>query len=154
MLEVSILLGLAETGSPLGLVLIAVVRSLSIGICLPLGLLFLYPLCLALLVGGGFGFGLGLGLRCLSGLLALYFGIFGGVPGVENLVHSVRLWGKRWWGIISTTKAERDGAGQIVRQKWTGRGRGGKKTYILLFLIVELAAGNHRRGRDTLLFVI
>ena len=96
MLKVSVLLGLAETGSPLGLVLVAVVRVLSIGICLPLGLLFLYPLCLALLVGGGFGFGLSLGLRCLGGLLTLYFGIFGGVPGVEDLVRSVRWWGKRW----------------------------------------------------------
>lgn len=33
-------------------------------------------------------------------------------------------------------------------------GGGAAKTHIFLFLVVELAAGNHRRGRDTLFFVI
>ena len=89
MLKVGVLLCLAETGSPLGLVLVAFLIRVGIGLGLPRSLVFLYPLCLALLVCGGFSLSLGLGLRGLGGLFALYFGIFGSIPGVEDLVQSV-----------------------------------------------------------------
>lgn len=51
----------------------------------PLGLSLGYALGLGLLVGGGLGVGLCLGLGGLLCLFALDFGVFGGIPGFENL---------------------------------------------------------------------
>jgi len=51
----------------------------------PLGLSLGYALGLGLLVGGGLGVGLCLGLGSLLCLFALDFGVFGGIPGLENL---------------------------------------------------------------------
>ena len=50
-----------------------------------------YPLSLGLLVCGGGGFLCGFGFGGLFGFLALDFGVFGGVPGVEDLLGSYRL---------------------------------------------------------------
>jgi hypothetical protein len=79
--QVSLLLGLAQTLALLGLglfvaLLVAPFREgCGLG-CQLLG----NALGLGLLVGGGFGVSLGLCLGGLLGLLALDFGVFGGVP--------------------------------------------------------------------------
>jgi hypothetical protein len=94
-LEVRVLLRATETGTLVGLVFrlfVRVVLGLFSG--LPTCLFVLcYPLTFALLVCGSFSLGFGLCFDGLGGLLSLYFAIFGGVPGVEDLlkVCSVRL---------------------------------------------------------------
>jgi hypothetical protein len=55
-----------------------------------LSLVFSNALSLGFLVRGGFSVSLGLGLGSLLCLLALYFGIFGGIPGVKDLDSFVR----------------------------------------------------------------
>lgn len=87
MLEVRVLLGGAQPGAALRLVLVvALVRVRGVGGALaPLQLVLFYALGFALLLGGGFGVGLGLGFGGLFGLFALDFGVFGCVPGVEDL---------------------------------------------------------------------
>jgi hypothetical protein len=76
--EISLLLGLAQTGTTVGLILaIGCIGSLKLSALLPE---FLYPLGLRLLVGGGEGLGFGLSFGGLLDLLALYLGVFGGVP--------------------------------------------------------------------------
>ena len=47
---------------------------------------FLDPLGFGLFVGSGFRFGFGFGLDGLFRLFALDLGVFGGVPGVQDLV--------------------------------------------------------------------
>jgi hypothetical protein len=85
-------------------------------------------LCLALLIGGSFCLGLCLVLGSLLRLLALYLGVFGGIPRVEDL---------RWPCVSS---------GYKIRLVVVVAGR---KTYIAVLglLIVKLAAGgaNDRR---------
>lgn len=86
MLEVRVLFGCAQTSTLVGLILVTI-RI----ICLLRGLLarllvLCYPLRLALLVGGGFGIRFRFGFGGFGGLLTLYFAVFGGVPGVKDLV--------------------------------------------------------------------
>jgi hypothetical protein len=82
-LEIRILLGLAQACPALGFVFAAVI-FVRIFFCefLALLLVFLYALGLAFLFGGGFGFGFGLCGGGGGGFFALYFGVFGSVPGV------------------------------------------------------------------------
>jgi hypothetical protein len=84
-LQVSILLGAAQTITALGLGLVLVEVAFFLRLAPALVAVLLYPLGLALLVGGGSGLGLCEGLFGLLCLLALYLGIFSGVPGVEDL---------------------------------------------------------------------
>lgn len=84
MLEVGLLLGAAEARPALGLGLVVKVVGRGEGAG-ALGLELGDALGLGLFVRGGFGVGLGLGLGGLLGLLALYVGVFGGVPRVEDL---------------------------------------------------------------------
>lgn len=86
MLEVRVLFGCAQTSTLIGLILVTVRVIVLLGGLLARLLVFCYPLRLALLVGGGFGIRFGFGLGGFGGLLTLYFAVFGGVPGVENLI--------------------------------------------------------------------
>lgn len=84
--QVSILLSAAETLATLGLGLILVAGLVILGLAgETLGLVQGDALSLGFLVGGGLGVSLGLGLGGLARLLALYFRVFGGIPGVEDL---------------------------------------------------------------------
>ena len=86
MLEVGVLLGGAQTGAALRLVLVVALRVRGVRRALPpLLLVLFYPLGFALLFGGGFRVGLGFGFGGLFGLFALDFGVFACVPGVEDL---------------------------------------------------------------------
>jgi hypothetical protein len=76
--KIGFLLSLAQTGAACCLVLaLGFIAALLAEALLSE---FLYPLGFGLLVGGGGGLGLGLGFGGLLGLLALYFGVFGGIP--------------------------------------------------------------------------
>lgn len=86
MLEIGILLGAAQTGSLVGIVLLLAVGILLFGLLFALLLVFLYTLRLALLLCGSFGVGLSLGFGRFGCLFPLYFGVFSGVPGVEDLL--------------------------------------------------------------------
>lgn len=82
--KIGFLLGATETLTLLGLgfaVALGFLRELAGALGLALG----DALGLALLVGSGFGFGLGLGFGSLLCLLALYLGVLGGVPGVQDI---------------------------------------------------------------------
>jgi hypothetical protein len=84
--QVGLLLGTAETLTLLCLGFLLTLVGLSVGLglralCLALG----DPLGLALLIRGSFCLRLGFGFGGLLRLLALDFGIFGGVPRVEDL---------------------------------------------------------------------
>jgi hypothetical protein len=84
-LQVGVLLGAAEALAALGLRLLLallVLLGLQAG---ALGLVLGDALGLGLLRGGGGLGGLFLGLGGLACLFALDFGVFGGVPGVEDL---------------------------------------------------------------------
>lgn len=83
--QIGLLLGRAEAVALLRLgLLIAGVVVLG-ELAGPLGLSLGYALGLGLLVSGGLGVGLCLGLGGLLCLFALDFGVFGGIPGLENL---------------------------------------------------------------------
>jgi hypothetical protein len=77
--EIGVLLGPAQTSAAFRVILAA---RLIIGAGLLSSLLpvFLYPLGLGLLVCCGGGLGLGCGFFGLLGLLALYLGVFSGIP--------------------------------------------------------------------------
>lgn len=76
--KIGFLLGLAQTSAAVCVVLaVGLAAALLASALLPE---FLYPLGFALLVGGGGGLGLGFGFGGLLDLLALYLGIFGGIP--------------------------------------------------------------------------
>ena len=85
--KVGLLLGAAETFAALSLSLVLlfllVLASRGAG-----GLVLSDALSLGLLVGLGLGKSLGLGLGGLALLLALYFGVFGGIPRIEDLMAS------------------------------------------------------------------
>ena len=83
-LKVRLLLLAAEALAALGLGLLLKVRILG-QVAGALGLALGDALGLGFLVSGGFGLSLGLGLGSLLRLLALYLGVLGGVPGVENV---------------------------------------------------------------------
>lgn len=123
--EVSLLLSTAEALAALSLSLL-LLRSLLVDEGLGArGLVLSDTLSLGLLVRLGFGEGLDLGLSGLALLLALYLGILGGIPRVDNLKTRLSVNG-------------RDGNGAEAR------------TYIaVIFFIVELAAadGSNRRRR-------
>ena len=76
--KIGFLLGLAQTSTASCLVLALgfVVALLALALLSE----FLYPLGFGLLVGGGGSLGLGLSFFGLFGLLALYLGVFGGIP--------------------------------------------------------------------------
>jgi hypothetical protein len=85
-LHISLLLGAAESLTAGGLVLLFI--GLFVGFLLEtgsLGLVLSDALSLGLLVGGSGSSSLGLGLFCLLCLLALYLGILGGIPVIDNL---------------------------------------------------------------------
>jgi hypothetical protein len=86
--QVGVLLGTTKTLTALSLGL--VINLLGFGFLESLltstaGLVVGDSSRLRLLVGGGLGSGLGLGFFSLLGLFALYFGVFGGIPRVEDL---------------------------------------------------------------------
>ena len=86
-MQIRLLLGAAQALAALGLGLLLAALLVAFG-TLPgaLGLVIGDALDLALLLGRGLGISLGLGLGRLSLLLALYLGVFGGIPRVEDLV--------------------------------------------------------------------
>lgn len=85
-LEVRVLLLSAHTFAALSLGLIRIeVAGVGFVETALLAVLF-YPLGLGLFVGESSGLFRGLGFLGLLGLLALYLGVFGGVPRVENLL--------------------------------------------------------------------
>lgn len=86
MLQVGVLLSAAQTITALGLGFVIVEIIAFLRLAPALVAVFLYPFGLGLLVGGGSGLGLGQGLFGLLCLLALYLRVFGGVPGVEDLL--------------------------------------------------------------------
>lgn len=86
--QVGILLGATETLTALGRGL--VVDNLGLGhgeslLAGTIGLVTSNARALGLLIGKGLGGGLGLSFFGLLSLFALYFGVFGGIPGVEDL---------------------------------------------------------------------
>lgn len=84
-LQVRLDLGALETLTALGLGLVLIAALIG-KLGSTFGTAFLDALLLGLLVGSSLGIGLGLGFGSLLGLFALYFRVFGGVPGVEDLV--------------------------------------------------------------------
>lgn len=84
--QVGLLLGAAQAFTALSLSLIGV-EVIGVLSFLPalLAVLF-YPLGLGLLVGSGGSLPRGFGFGGLLGLLTLYFGVLGGVPGVKDLL--------------------------------------------------------------------
>ena len=92
--QVGLNLGAAEALATLGLGLLLSIR-VELGFGSSAGSLVLGDaIGLGLLVGLGLGEGLGLGLGSLALLLALYLGIFGGIPRVKDLV---RGWSSVGW---------------------------------------------------------
>lgn len=88
-LEIRVLLRFAQARSSLRLVLVvftvfAVFAGL--GPSPPLFLVLFYPLRLAFLIRRCLGLRFGFGRRGLGCLFPLYLGVFGGVPGIKNLV--------------------------------------------------------------------
>jgi hypothetical protein len=87
--KISILLGAAETRALVGLGLVVVLRLVKLGAeAGVLGSAFLDALGSGLLVSSSLGVSLGLGRGGLGGLLrlfALYLGILGGIPRVEDI---------------------------------------------------------------------
>lgn len=76
--KIGFLLGLAQTSAAVCLILaVRFAAALLASALLPE---LLYPLSFGLLVGGGGGLSLGLGFGGLLDLLALYLGVFGGIP--------------------------------------------------------------------------
>lgn len=76
--KIGFLLSLAQTSAAVCLVLaLGFAGALLESATLPE---LLYPLSFGLLVGGGGGLSLGLGFGGLLGLLALYLGVFSGIP--------------------------------------------------------------------------
>lgn len=99
----------------------------------PLGLSLGYALGLGLLVGGGLGVGLCLGLGGLLCLFALDFGVFGGIPGFENLDVKKAMVSSAMFVLLPGEKVGSEGS-----------------THIAVFLlIVKLSAcGGDRAGGD------
>ncbi len=85
MSKVRLLLSAAQAGATLGLVLVVFFVGALVGDAGTLGLVLGDALLLGLLVGSSLGISLSLDFGGLLGLFALYFGIFGGVPRVDNL---------------------------------------------------------------------
>jgi hypothetical protein len=85
--QVGILLGAAKALATLGgsLVLLIAEKTLLLALKSTLGLVLGDALSLGLLAGSKFGISLSLGLGSLLSLLAFYLGVFGGIPGVEDL---------------------------------------------------------------------
>jgi hypothetical protein len=81
-LEIRILLGLAQACAALGFVFAAVFIRVFFFESFALFLVFLYALGFAFLCGGGLGVGFGLCGGFGLGFFALDFGVFRGVPGV------------------------------------------------------------------------
>lgn len=86
MLEVRVLFGCAQTSTLIGLILVTILVLILLSGLLARLLVLCYPLRLALLVGGGFGVRFGFSFGGFGGLLTLYVAVFGGIPGVEDLV--------------------------------------------------------------------
>jgi hypothetical protein len=84
-LQVGVLLCAAEASALLGLVFVAVLIGVLVIGGFPARLVLCYPLGFALLVCGGLSLGFGFGFGGLGGLFTLYFAVFSGVPGVEDL---------------------------------------------------------------------
>lgn len=84
-LQVGLLLGAAQALTALSLSLVGVEVIRVIGFLPPLLTVLFYPLGLGLFVGSSGSLLRGLGLGGLLRLLALYFGVLGGVPGVKDL---------------------------------------------------------------------
>jgi hypothetical protein len=131
-LEVGVLLRAAETGALVGLVFRLFVRVIGLLSGFPACLfVFCYPLAPALLVCSGFSLGFGLCFGGLGGLLALYFAVFRGVPGVENLLQACCV--------------------RATLQEKTKR----VSKYIVLFFIIKSATSSNRgRGDALLLFFV
>lgn len=91
MAQVGLLLGAAKTGTAIGLSLVIFVAGLFLESAGSFGLFLGDTLLLGLLEGSSGGIGLCFGFGGLLGLFALYFGVFGGVPRVENLWYDARL---------------------------------------------------------------
>lgn len=89
--QVSLLLGAAKTGTAICLSLIIFVAGLFLESAGSFGLFLGNTLLLGLLEGSGGSIGLCLGFGGLLDLFALYFGVFGGIPRVENLWYDARL---------------------------------------------------------------
>lgn len=107
--QVCILLGAAKTLATLGGSLILVIlaeEAFRFTSTSTLGLVLGNTLGLGLLVGGGFGISLGLGLSSLLCLLALYLGVFGGIPGIEDLERGESRSANASLVLISTNKQE------------------------------------------------
>lgn len=85
MSKIRLLLSAAEAGATLGLFLVVFLVGALVGDAGTLGLVLGDAVLLRLLIGRSLGIGLGLDFGGLLGLFALYFGIFGGVPRVDNL---------------------------------------------------------------------
>lgn len=85
--QVGILLGPTKALATLGgsLVLLIAEESLLLALKSTLGLVLGNTLSLGLLASGKFGISLSLGLGSLLSLLAFYLGVFGSIPGIENL---------------------------------------------------------------------
>lgn len=140
-LEVGVLLGAAQAITALGLGLVLVEIGLFLGLAPALVAVLLYPLGLGLLVGGSGGLGLCEGLFGLLGLLALYFGVFSRVPGVEDLSFQIYVSGF----VLARARS---------RLRRRSLGCSSKGSYIFLFLIVESTAGNGRGRRNAILLFI
>jgi hypothetical protein len=88
--EIGLLLGTSESLTLLGLGLLDHLNVGGVGLLLgSVGLVLSNTLALGLLGGGGSFSSLGLGLGGLALLLALYLGVFGGIPRIEDLVKRV-----------------------------------------------------------------
>jgi hypothetical protein len=140
-LEIGVLLGAAQAITALGFGLVLVEVAAFLRLASALVAVFLYPLGLGLLVGGGSGLGLGQSLFGLLCLFALDFGIFGGVPGVEDLFCWVHV-----SGVILVCACPGLRRGSL--------GSTSKDSYIFLFLVVESAASNGRGRRNAILLFI
>lgn len=90
--EIGLLLGASKSLTLLGLGLLDHLNVGGVGLLLgSVGLVLSNTLALGLLCGGGGFSSLGLGLGSLALLLALYLGVFGGIPRIEDLVRRVGL---------------------------------------------------------------
>lgn len=84
--EIGLLLGTSKSLTLLGLGLLDHLNVGGVGLLLgSVGLVLSNTLALGLLCGGGGFSSLGLGLGSLALLLALYLGVFGGIPRIEDI---------------------------------------------------------------------
>lgn len=103
MLEIRLLLRASQPVPPLRLVLLlGLIGFFLLGLLPPLLAVLFYPLRLGLLVRGGLGVGFGFGFGGFGFFLALYVGVFGRVPGVEDLLRKrvsllLCVWLDGWW---------------------------------------------------------